>query len=78
MNTGTLLKNLISWLIQVLKALCLKLDIFPQDLTDDQETSYIEHTQTLGYTLAFKYENVFSSSSLLPSSQSKLTSQPKH
>lgn len=34
-----------------------------------QETSYIEHTKTLGYTPAFKYENILSSSSLFPSSQ---------
>ena len=48
-------------------ALSLKLEVFPQGLKDYQ-ISYIEHTKTFGYTPAFKYENILSSSSLFSSS----------
>lgn len=38
-------------------------------LTDDQKASFTERTETRGYTPAFKYESILSSSSLFPSSQ---------
>ena len=60
----TFYDSMILWRRSWKFSLSLEVEVFTQGLTSDQETSYTEHTRILGYTPAFRFENILFSSSL--------------